>query len=71
MEPTAPSGPAAADDQASCRSQGGARTGGRYGWSGEHRCLFGGELAGRVSVTDCGLVADAEYSGEVEWVGPG
>ena len=28
-------------------------------------------MAGRVGVTDCGLVADAEYGGEVEWVGSG
>jgi len=41
------------------------------GWSGEHCCLFGEELAGCVGVADCGLVADAEYGGEVEWVGSG
>lgn len=43
----------------------------RNGPSSEHQYLFGEELAGRASATDCGLVADAEYCGEVERVGSG
>jgi len=38
---------------------------------GEQRCLFGEELAGSVGVADCGLVADAEYGGEMGRVGSG